>query len=279
MRESQARKPLKRFSYNAERDGGHGTNPSQGGYPSCKTWWSNSDDGVRDRLKAQLDTAFQKSVYSTFPSNKADEYTIRGLLNNRAGSAHGNAGTTGSGGAGGNWFTSTLGTVGGMLGVGVGTLPSYGMQSVAAHALPKVQYLVLMAIVMAMPLVIVFSGYSFEVVGLLTFAYFGVISLDFWFQLSHWLQNHLTDLVYDSEAAKMGYVAGLGSVYDQGVLGLVKATLMFVFPPLWMGMLSWAGYSVGTGISTSLTKGGDGASSAGKEGGKKGQNETSGGKV
>lgn len=267
----QARAPLKNFAYNASRDSGRGTTPDQGGYPTCEQWWSASGSGLKARLRNQLDPSFMNYFDAAFSSADAEDYAIRGLLNNRAGGAAGNAGAATSGSAGGNWFSWLTGHAAGLLGVGLSTIPAEGMKDVSARALPMVQYLVMMAMVIAMPFVVVFSGYSFKAVGTLTFAYFGAVSLTFWFQLAHWLQDHLIDMVYHSDAIKLQAMAGLGAAYDQGIMGLVQATMLFFFPPLWMAMLGWAGYNVGSGVSSAVGKGSDESGKAGKKGGETGQ--------
>lgn len=267
----QAKGPVKGFAYNATRDSGRGTAANQGGYPMCKQWWSAGGSGLKARLRDQIDPSFMNYFQAAFSSADAQDYAIRALLNNQRGGAAGNAGSTISNGTGGNWFSGLIGSLAGAFGVGLSTIPAYGMQSVAARAMPMVQYLVLMAIVIAMPFVIVFSRYSFKAAGLVTFTYFGTVSLTFWFELSHWLQNHLVDLVYNSQAAKLSAMAGLSSAYDQGVMGLVQAAMLFFFPPLWMAMLGWAGYSIGSGISNAVKTGSGDAAGAGKKGGEKGQ--------
>lgn len=194
-----AREPVKNFPYQENRDSGHGTSPDQGGYPSCKEWWSAGDNGLRSRLHEQIGTTTWQKFKGAVPlmgNQDAEDYAIRSLLSNEASSAAGNSSAATSGVGGGNSADRALGQAGGMIGALLGTVPAKGMQDAGVRAMPMMQYLVMMAIVIAMPLVIVFSGYSFKVIGTLTFAYFGATTLTFWFQLSHWLQNNLVDMVF-----------------------------------------------------------------------------------
>lgn len=68
-------------------------------------------------------------------------------------------------------------------------------------------------------------------------------------------------------------------MYDQGILGFVQAAMLFFFPPLWMGMLGWAGYNVGNGMGIAMSKGSPPASNAGKSGGGKAQSGAIGGNL
>src|SRR5699024_9821510 len=137
----------------------------------------------------------------------------------------------------------------------------------SARAVPMVQYLVMMAIVIGMPFVLVFSGYGIKATAVLTFAYFGATTLTFWFQLTRWLQDHLVSLIYGSEAAKLGFISSLTGAYDQGVLYLVEAVMIFIFPAVWMAMIGWAGYGIGSAVSGALDKGSKEAANSGKQSG------------
>lgn len=271
----QSHRPVKGFAYSAERDSGYGTGPSQGGYPTCKQWWAASGNGLRARLYNQIDPSLWENIHAAFTSSTADDYAIRALLNTRGGMANGNSGNDVVSGSGG----STVGTVAGAVGAGLGEVPAEGMKDVAARAMPMVQYLLMMAMVIAMPILIVISGYSFKVAGILTFSYFGLASLSFWFALSRWLSNNLVALLYQSDAAKLGFMAGLSNAYDVSILTLVQASMVFVLPTAWLAMLGWAGATAGSGLGNAVKGGSDEAGSAGKKGGQKAQGAASGGKL
>lgn len=276
----QSHRPVQGFAYDAARDSGYGTHPSQGGYPTCKQWWSAAGNGLRTRLHDQIDTSLWQNIHAAFTSSRADDYAIRALLNTHGGMANGNSGSdVVSGFGGGNGLNSTIGTAAGALGAGLSWLPAEGMKDVAARAMPMVQYLLMMAIVIAIPVVIVISGYSMKVIGILTFGYFGMASLTFWFALSRWLNNNLVDLLYHSDAAKLGFMAGLSNAYDISILTLVQATMVVILPTAWLAMLGWAGAGAGSALGNAVRGGSDEAGKAGKQGGAKAQNTASGGKL
>ncbi|GAB3683771.1 conjugal transfer protein TraG N-terminal domain-containing protein [Salinisphaera sp. T31B1] len=276
----QSHRPVKGFAYNASRDSGFGTGPSQGGYPTCKQWWSASGNGLKARLHDQIDPNLWQNIHAAFTSATADDYAIRALLNTQGGMANGNSGSdVVSGSGGGNELNSTVGTVAGAIGAGLGWLPAEGMKDVAARAMPMVQYLLMMAMVIAMPVLIVISGYSFKVAGILTFSYFGLASLTFWFGLSRWLSNNLVAMLYQSNAAKLGFMAGLTNAYDISILTLVQASMVVVLPTAWLAMLGWAGAGAGSALGGAMKQGGNETGNAGKQGGQKTQSTVSGGKL
>nr|WP_272944864.1 conjugal transfer protein TraG N-terminal domain-containing protein [Nitrincola nitratireducens] len=93
--------------------------------------------------------------------------------------------------------------------------------------------------------------------------------MKFWWELARWLNSHMVDLIYRSEAAKLSFMAGINNVYDRGVMMFVEWSMFFIFPMLWVGVLSWAGMSVGSAVQSSLSNSTQIAQSAGSEGGNK----------
>ncbi len=264
----QAKGPVKSFTYDAARDFGRGTTPAQGGYPMCRAWWSASGHGLEERLRNQIDPSFMNYFYATFSSASAQDYAIRALLNNEQGGALGNADDVISGGGGSRGATeSVLGSLAGYLGAALGAIPAEGMKDALARAMPMVQYLLMMALVIALPFLLVFSGYSFKLAGVVTFSYFGLTSLTFWFQLARWLENHLIGMLYSSQTAQLGFVAGLTSSYDANILRIVQVSMLLIFPTFWMAMLGWAGARVGSDLGGALRGGSSDAAEAGKQGG------------
>ncbi|MDN5753352.1 MAG: conjugal transfer protein TraG N-terminal domain-containing protein, partial [Nitrosospira sp.] len=133
-------------------------------------------------------------------------------------------------------------------------------------ALPMVQHLVMMALIVAIPFILVMSAYSFKVAGLVTFSYFGLSTITIWFEISRWMSNNLVHMVYSSDAAKLGWIAGIGSTYDVGVLGLVQVAMQLLFPLIWISLLGWSGWQVGTGLGSLMSSGSKDVGSAGEKG-------------
>lgn len=276
----RANGPVQGFAYQASRDSGRGTTPDQGGYPTCKQWWSASGNGLRSRLHDEIDTSTWQKFQAIFSGSNAEDYAIRSLLTNQHGGGLGNSGSATNSDAGyASSVGSMTGSVGGILGAFIGKIGAWGMKDALVRGMPMVQYLMMMAVVIAMPFVLVFSGYSFKVTGIVTFSYFGLTSLTFWFQLTTWLQNHLIDMVYNSQAGKLDMLAGLTSTYDQNILEIVQVSMMLVFPTFWMAMLGWTGAAVGSGIGDALKGGSGETKNAGKQGADKVKSTATKGKL
>jgi len=130
-----------------------------------------------------------------------------------------------------------------------------------------VQWLTVMAIVMVLPFLLVFSGYSWKVTGLVTFLMFGTIFMTFWWQLATWMDNNLTEILYGNDMD--GWLSGIGNAKERMVRWFVVIAMYLVLPALWMGMLGWAGYKGGQIASQAVEGGQKEVSAAGKGGGDK----------
>jgi len=105
--------------------------------------------------------------------------------------------------------------------------------------------------------------------GVATFGLFAIWFLKFWWELARWLNSNMVDLIYKSEAAKLSLLAGVNNAYDRGVMMFVEWSMFFIFPVLWVDMLSRAGMSVGSAVQSSLGNSTQKAQSAESEGGNK----------
>lgn len=265
----QANRPVSGFPFDPGRDWGYSTLPSKGGYPTCKDWWLSPGNGLKDRLLHQIDPNLLHRFQAVFSGQPVEEVLVRSLIKSYRTSAIGNAedGVIAGGAEYNGWISRVFGDIMGYSGAKLGYLPAQSMKSVASRALPMAQKLILMTMVMVLPFLIVISGYSAQVVGVITFSYFGVTFLTFWFQLSRWLSNHLIEIVFQSPAGTLQSAAGLSGSYDQAVLGIVQVFMLFVFPALWLAMLGWAGAGIGKGVGDALQGGIGGAVKAGQKAG------------
>ena len=147
------------------------------------------------------------------------------------------------------------------------------------QALPMVQGILVMAIIICLPFVMVISSYSFKVAGMATFGLFAMWFLTFWWELARWINSNLVDLLYRSDAAKLSWLSAANNLYDRMVLQFVEGMMFLALPTLWVGVLSWAGMRVGSAVGSGLRQGSGDAQSAGKSGGQKAQATSSGGKL
>ena len=267
-----AGRPVAGFPYDASRDEARpSTGPGQPGYPSCAEWWSDEASGLRGRLHEQVEPGFWDSFRSVFTSTEAEDYVLRRMISPRSGSANGNqdVAVTGYGNLDGgivngvaDALSQTAGVAGGVV---AGTFGKVGMDMLK-RALPMVQYILIMAVVICLPFVMVISGYSFKVAGTATFGLFGLWFLTFWWELARWMNSNLVDLIYTSEAAKMSWLAAGNNAYDILVLNFVEWSTFLILPSIWVGVLGWTGMQIGNAVGGTLKDGSKGAQSAGDQG-------------
>lgn len=276
-----APRPMPGFPYNADRDQARpSTGPGQPGYPSCREWWSDGSEGLAARIQDQVDTTVWSRMQSFFPgTSSAEEYMIRRMVSPRSGAANGNTSQASVGYRsldGG--FVDDVTSAAGMVGNAVATIPFQAGMDSLKQSLPMIQGILLMAIIICLPFVLVASGYSVKVAGTAMFGLFAIFFLTFWWELARWLDSNLIDLMYDSDAAKLSWIAGVENANDKMVLKFVSGMMFLVLPGVWVATLGWAGFKVGNAVG-----GVEGASGQAKQAGQKGgdmaQKGASGGKA
>ncbi|MEC8918891.1 MAG: conjugal transfer protein TraG N-terminal domain-containing protein [Pseudomonadota bacterium] len=276
-----AGRPVEDFPYDANRDQARpGTGPGRPGYPSCRQWWENSERGLHARLHDQVDPGIWDGIRSIFSSTDAEDEVIRRLISNRAGSANGNQdiAVTGYGNLDGTSVEDGLSMVAGSVGGVMGAVLGKAGMDMLKRALPMVQYILIMAVVICLPFVMTISGYSFKVAGTASFGLFALWFLTFWWELARWINANLINLLYSSEAAKMSFVAAAQNGYDKLVLIFVEWATFLILPGIWVAVLGWTGAQVGTAISKGIGEGTAGAKSAGDKGSKMAESAATKGK-
>ena len=268
----QSDQPVSGFAYSASRDAGllH-TGAGLPGYPTCKEWWENSTVGLKKRLYDEVNPSVWTRVSAVFTSSTAEDAVIRRLVSPRSGAANGNSHSVGGYrnstettlGA----LQSTLAIAGGAVGSALIAIPFMAGMDMAKQALPMVQFIMLMAIIIALPFVSLLSSYSVTVVGAATIGLFSIWFLTFWWELARWLSANLVDLLYASEATKLSWLAGGENAYDIMVLQFVEAAAFFFLPAVWVMALTWAGFKGGSAIASTANQGSGDAKSAGNKGG------------
>lgn len=261
-----ARSPRRAWPYDSERDAGL-VNTGNGGYPTCKQWWSDADVGLKPRLLAQVKPyiwqSFRKLTYS---KERYEEAVLRALVSPR------NMTVSQDGrvypGYGGNvdpGLTNSLARTGATFGHALASLAAFPAFDSLRQALPMVQSILLMALIICIPLVTVFSAYSVKTVLTLTFAQFGLIFLTFWWELARWLDGWLLSLLYDSDTHSSWNLAGLQNTQDDLIMQFIMGTMFIVLPAFWMGALGWAGIHLGGVIENATHSGTKDAGNAGRK--------------
>ncbi|EBZ5771702.1 conjugal transfer protein TraG [Salmonella enterica subsp. enterica serovar Redlands] len=251
-----ARSPRSAWPYDSNRDVGL-TNTGNGGYPTCQQWWSDADRGLRPRLLARVEPyvwqSFQKLTYS---KENYEEAVLRSLVSPRNMEISQNGRVyVGFGGNIDPTVANDLTSLGATAGQSLASLAAFPAFDSIRQSLPMVQAVLLMALVICIPLVTVFSAYNLKVVITLTFAQFALMFLTFWWELARWLDGALIDMLYGSDTHSSWNLVGLQNTQDDIVLLFVTGSMFLVLPAFWMGTLSWAGIKLG-GVIEGATRAG-----------------------
>ncbi|EAS1759874.1 conjugal transfer protein TraG [Salmonella enterica] len=263
-----ARTPRKAWPYNSDRDAGL-TDTGEGGYPTCAQWWGDAEIGLRARTLALVSTpvwqSFQKLSYSR---DQYEEAVLRSIVSQR------NMEVSQSGrvypGFGGNVDLSFMDKTvreTALIGHSIAAFGAFPAFDSVRQALPMVQAILLMALIICIPVVIVFSAYNVKVVLTLTFAQFALMFLTFWWELARWLDGWLMDILYSSDTHSSWNMVGLQNTEDDVIIMFVMGTMFLVLPTFWMGALSWAGIRLGGAIENSMRSGSQDVKQAAARGG------------
>lgn len=251
-----ARTPRSAWPYDSDRDAGL-VNTGNGGYPTCKQWWSDADVGLRPRLLAQVKPdiwdGFRKLTYTR---EQYEEAVLRALVSPR------NMEVSQDGrvypGYGGNIDMTAMNQLtrdGATAGHALASLAAFPAFDSLRQSLPMVQAILLMALVICIPIVTVFSAYSVKTVLTLTFAQFGLMFLTFWWELARWLDGWMLELLYNSDTHSSWNLAGIQNTQDDLIMQFVMGTMFIVLPAFWMGALGWAGIQLGGAIENTTRTG------------------------
>ena len=135
-----------------------------------------------------------------------------------------------------------------------------------------VQAFLIMGVIISLPLILLVSTYQLKTVMTVTFALFTLHMLSFWWELARWVDSSMLDTLYNQVSASNQVLLSLptsgfmeGTVTAQ-VIEYVMGAMFIVLPMLFLGAMSWAGYSVGNGIQGMLANGSKAASDSASKG-------------
>ncbi|MFP1908143.1 conjugal transfer protein TraG N-terminal domain-containing protein [Lonsdalea quercina] len=267
-----ARSPRSQWPYDSTRDAGL-FDAGTGGYPTCKQWWQDDGSGLKDRLLALVQpTVWQQLKTLGQPKDVYEASVLRSLVSQRnmqasqSGSVYGGYG----GNAGMMSATQALTRLGSLTGTTVSSLALFPAFDSLRQALPMVQAILQMALVICFPVVILFSAYALKTVITLTAVQFALFFMTFWWELARWLDSWLLVALYDSSTHSsvslntLNY--GLQNSSDDIIVNIVMGTMFLVLPAFWMGALGWAGITLGGAVEGAIRYGANDAQKAGGTG-------------
>nr|WP_082153156.1 conjugal transfer protein TraG N-terminal domain-containing protein [Yersinia similis] len=257
--------PRSPWPYSERRDSGY-PDVDRGGYPDCKNWWSATGIGLKARLLAAYDTRTVNRMKSR-DSTHWEENLLRWLVSpqNILMSAGGESYLSGNQ----RGTSSNIDTGFKQLVSGLGALSAQSTQLPAfdalRQALPMVHGILMMAMVICIPLVMLFGAYDPKVVVTLTFALFAMIFVTFWWELASWLDDRLIEIVYTGARGYYGWFSSVGA--EGWIMNLVLGAMFVVLPAFWCGAVGWSGAQIGQIISQSINGGTQLSQQAGAAGG------------
>ncbi len=267
-----ASRPYQEWPYDATRDAGLPKLAGGGGYPTCNQWWADAGHGLRARLLAQVkpDLLTRMQAWANHLSaEEVNDAIVREVVaprNQRM--TQGQVYTDYGGQIDGTVFNG-LARAGGTVGLAVGSLAYFPAMDVVRQALPMVLSFLKMALVICIPLVLLFGVYELKAAITLSIVQFALLFVDFWFQLARWIDSTILDALYgwSSPHLSLNPVMGLNNATGDAILNFVMGAMFLVLPAFWIGALSWAGISIGGAIEKGLNHGTAGAEKAGSQGG------------
>lgn len=131
------------------------------------------------------------------------------------------------------------------------------------QALPMVQAILLMALIICLPLVIIFSAYDLQTIVTITFVQFAMTFATFWWELARWLDAWLMRTLYSSDSHSHLNFAGVQNTTDDIILPFIIGAMFILLPAFWIGALSWAGIKAGHAVQSFAQQGSNDARNAG----------------
>ena len=263
----RSRLPRVNWPYDETRDAALARLPHGGGYPTCNQWWSDSGIGLRDRLVSHVDPTLLTRLGNWLTGRsqaEIEDATLRELVSPHQQSMNMAPGQVfmeyGSSPRGGSVLhgVNNLAT---NLGLAVGSFSNHSAINALRVALPMIQAFLLMGIVICLPLLLAVSTYQLKVVMMLTFAIFTLHMLTFWWELARWVDASLLDALYHHVSLRNKWqftqisAATMDGTVAAMVITYVMGAMFVVLPMLFLAAMSWAGYAVGSGVDSMLSRG------------------------
>jgi len=285
----RAMRPVSGWAYDAKRDADFDPNlPHPWGRPYCSEWWADPDNGLRERIVALPEAskfrntlasaASWLSSYFSSMSNAAEktkDKAVRITLQNSMVEASSKY-QPDTMGAYGNDEDSTIYKTfeSGVAAVGAGSeyLSIGAMLTALKPMLPIAQAILLMVIYALLPLIVVISGYSLN---MLFLGAIGIFTVNFWsvlWKLAQWIDDNLMVSMFEGVGAIDRFIASVssdglfGSITKTYLIDLMLAAMMLGMPLIWTMMMGWVGIRVGAAMGSILDSTTSSAQKAGQSG-------------
>ena len=266
-----ANTPRTAWPYNSTRDAGLAQTNTGGGYPTCKEWWTDGGKGLRAKIIAQVEPTLLSRFggwLHILSQDEVNDEIVRAIASPRQQTMNKGDVYTDYGGQIGMSLPNMTTRAAGDLGMTLGALGYFPAMDVMRQALPLVLSFLKMALVICLPLVLVFGAYELKAVVTVSCVEFALFFVDFWFQLARWIDSTILDALYgfDSPHSNWNPFLGLNNTFGDMLLNFVMAMMFIVLPAFWVAALGWVGIHAGQ-LAHMLTTSVGGAKAAGSQGG------------
>ncbi|WP_404360467.1 conjugal transfer protein TraG N-terminal domain-containing protein [Methylotuvimicrobium sp. KM1] len=241
------------------------------GKPTCAQWWTGNGHingiGLREALADQID-AGALATFKQYVANKTgkaqdevENIAIQTLISREETAFNGLGNLNSYNEAS---FANAASSAGATLGSFMEAVSFYPALYAMKAAAPIIQAVVLMLIYALMPFYFWFSSYQ---PGKIIFMSIIVFSVKFWtvlWAIANWLDNNLIEAIKPS-----WYNLQLmtNNLLVEMIIDFVIGGLFVVMPLFWSGLLTWAGFRVGSEINKASGELRGSPEDAGKKGG------------
>ncbi len=268
--------PIEGWPFDRHRDTEYDTaNPPPHGRPHCKQWWEHEARGLREKLIAAVNVqaagfpAVLLNFGFTFNSERFKDTVARTALLNRPPTWSNNelkdrnTATTG-------WMSGVESTVKSIVS-GAGIAVAAGVASltitVLLQLLPMLQALILLCIYALLPMLLILSRYSLNVMISMGITIF---SIKFWtvlWYLAQWVdQNLITSMYPDTNILVSNFLLDTEHSTKRVLLNTATGLMYIGLPVLWTLIMGWAGVKAGRSIDSASAPYGRISGDAGQQG-------------
>jgi hypothetical protein len=280
-------KPIKAMPYSAARGDDvkgpdlEGTTLTPGpGWPTCDKWWTDSQEGLRNRLLGDLKTkgmspeqqdAWASASAPLVDSNaQADEALLQTVIASPA--QNGSMQMASTPVAQSPLDQLITGTSDTLVSIGVGIDSALMFTRIAAlrSGLPIILAIVIMLLIVLSPVIMVIARFDLGVMMGLTLSYLSLVFCSFIFELARWLDNYLLGAAMnkslpDGALNAFSHMLNSGiatSMKEVVVINWITMAVYLALPIIFLGMMTLSGVRLAGAIGSEMRSLGTGLGNA-----------------
>lgn len=263
--------PVKGWAYRAARDTEYNDpslTPPPAGRPYCKEWYEHRTLGIRNKLlnevpaplRAQGLAILSAIGFSDYNATDMEDDTLKSVVTTSLASAPAQSGFSSAYNDEGLLEFSATPVNLALIGAGAGTawekLSFAPMMYAVRSGAPIVQALILLAVYMLLPIALIVSSYSWNLVVTASIAIF---TIKFWAYLWHiakWMEDNLMRALYPDGTSF--FAANIANLIDGEfalktmLIEMATATMFIGLPIIFATIMAWGGYRAIMAVSSAM---------------------------